>query len=89
MQRQVDIVALVDQDNGYESDEIDRIDLLVAVLHEESGDKEAKRDQVHTPAEDVVEAPLLALSPGIVLLLRDHRVNHDAEGDEQRVLREE
>ena len=89
VQCQVNVVALVDQDNGDECDEIDRIDLLIAVLHEEGGDEEAERDQVHAPAEDVVEAPLLALTSGVVLLLRDHRVNHDAEGEEERVLREE
>ena len=44
---------------------------------------------MHAPSEDVVEAALLALEARLVLLLGDHGVDHDAERDEERVLREE
>ena len=44
---------------------------------------------MHAPSEDVVEAALLALEARLVLLFGDHGVYHNAEGDEERVLREE
>ena len=44
---------------------------------------------MHAPAEDVVESALLAGQSGLFLFLCHHRVNDNAEGDEERVLSEQ
>lgn len=89
MARQIDVVELMDPNDDHKRDEVHRVDGLMAIFHEEGGDEEAKRGTVHTPSEDVVEAALLAFEARLVLLFSDHGVDHDAEGDEERVLCEE
>ena len=85
---EVDVIELVDPDYDDECDEIHWVDRFVAIFHEKGWDEESKRDKMHTHAENVVEGALLARQPGFLLLLRDHRINNDTEGDEERVLRE-
>ena len=52
---QVDVVDLVDQDDDHHGDEVGWVNVLVAVLHPECRHKQAKGDDVHQDAENLVE----------------------------------
>ena len=83
------VVDLVDEDDGYDGDEVSRVDRILATLHEECGNEETEGDNVHADAENLVEKAQLAIVDLLVLLFRQHRVNHQAESEEQGVLGEQ
>ena len=87
--RQVNVVPLVQQDDHDEEHKVHWVDCIMAILHKECRNEQGRRRQVHGPSEDDVEAKLLVMNAIGLLPPRDHRVNDDAEGDEEAVLREE
>ena len=68
----VNIIALVDEDNDDERHKVERVDRLMAVLHEEGGDEESERTGVHQQAEHIVEEALLVAALVLELLWRGH-----------------
>ena len=79
----------MDEDDDDESDKVHWVDRNMAVLHEECWKEKTGWSQVHAPAEGIVEHAPAVIPPFCFLLLRCHWVKNDAEGDEERVLREE
>jgi len=79
----------VNENDGDERDEVDRVDLFMAIFHEESRDKEGQCDQVHAPAENVVYASLPILHQILSITIGGHGVHDNAESNEERVLSEE
>ena len=85
----VDIEDLMDENQADHHDEVDWVDHLVAILHEEGGDEQAEGDQVHTHTEDFVEKAKLAAAGRGQLLVGEHGIDNDAESKEEGVLGEE
>ena len=91
MALQVYIEDVVHSDEEDDADELDGVNGLEAVLHPEGAHKERPCDHVTADTEPlvyVVEFVVAIRCPGL-LLRRDARVDHDAEGQEKRVLREQ
>ena len=84
-----DVVDVVDQDDQDYGDEVRWVDTIMAIFHEESRDEKTKCDQMHADAEDLVENSQLAVVHFVILLSADHRVDDQAEGDEEGILREQ
>ena len=77
----------MEQDHANESNKVRWVDISVAFVDEECRDEQSKRHGVHDNAESIVEVPVAWLFSGF--FRRRHWVHHDAEGDEEGVLREE
>ena len=86
---QVEVINLVGEDDAGDCQEVEWVDPLIAVLHEEAHDEESEGDSVHENTIDAIEDQPLALGPVLLLLLCDTGVDHQAEGQEERVLGEE
>jgi len=44
----------VNEDYDHERNKVERVDLFMAILHEERRDEESECNQVHAPAENLV-----------------------------------
>lgn len=54
IESKIDIVSLVNEDYDHERNKVERVDLFMAILHEERRDEESECNQVHAPAENLV-----------------------------------
>lgn len=82
---QVDIVDLVDEDDRRDCNKVTRVNCLMTVIHEEGGDEETDRGAPHHNPKYNIENAHLGPAP---LLIVNHAINDDVEGDEERELSE-